>query len=38
MRLYEETSLRVQILDGFKTSDEHSIPNKKGVIKRIIYF
>lgn len=36
--IYEETGLRVCILDEFKTSDEHPIPNKKGVIKRIIYF
>ena len=36
--IYEETGLRVHILDEFKTSDEHPIPNKKGVIKRIIYF
>lgn len=36
--IYEETGLRVNILDGFKTSDEHQIPNKNGVTKRIIYF
>jgi bis(5'-nucleosidyl)-tetraphosphatase len=36
--IYEETGLRVRILDEFKTSDEHPIPNKEGVIKRIIYF
>lgn len=36
--IYEETGLRVNILDGFKASDEHQIPNKNGVTKRIIYF
>ena len=36
--IYEETGLRVRILDEFKTSDEHLIPNKNGVIKSIIYF
>lgn len=34
----EEIGIRPQILAGFKTIDEHQIPNKKNVIKKIIYF
>ena len=36
--VYEETGLRVRILPGFRYVDEHSIPNKPGVIKQIVYF
>jgi len=36
--IYEETGLQVKIIPGFKTIDEHPIPKKEGVIKRIIYF
>ncbi|MDR3595616.1 NUDIX domain-containing protein [Clostridium sp.] len=36
--IYEEIGIRPQILEGFRTTDEHPIPNKKDVIKRIIYF
>lgn len=36
--IFEEVGLRPQILAGFRTTDEHPIPNKKDVIKRIIYF
>ena len=34
----EEVGLQVSILPGFRTVDEHEIPRKKGVIKRIVYF
>lgn len=34
----EETGLYPQILNGFRTVDEHAIPSKPGVIKRIVYF
>ena len=34
----EEIGIRPQILEGFRTTDEHLIPKKKDVIKRIIYF
>jgi len=34
----EEIGIRPQILEGFRTTDEYLIPNKKDVIKRIIYF
>lgn len=36
--IYEETGLKVHILDGFRCEDEHLIPSKPGVMKRIIYF
>lgn len=36
--ILEETGLRIHIIEGFKTTDEHPIPNKEGVIKKIIYF
>lgn len=36
--IYEEIGIRPQIIVGFRTTDEHPIPNKKDVIKRIIYF
>ncbi len=36
--IYEETGLKAKIIPGFKTVDEHPIPNKEGVMKRIIYF
>ncbi len=34
----EETGLSVRLIPGFRTVDEHSIPGKPGVMKRIIYF
>lgn len=36
--IFEETGLRPLLLDGFRTVDEHAIPSKPDVIKRIIYF
>lgn len=36
--IYEEVGIRPHLLQGFRTIDEHAIPNKKDVIKRIIYF
>ena len=36
--IYEEIGIRAQIITGFRTIDEHPVPNKKDVIKRIIYF
>lgn len=36
--IYEETSIRPNILGGFKEVVEHIIPKKPGVMKRIIYF
>ena len=36
--IYEETGLTVHILEGFRCEDEHGIPNKPDIIKRIVYF
>ena len=34
----EETGLSVRFVPGFRTTDEHTIPEKPGMIKRVIYF
>lgn len=36
--IMEETGLQPQILPGFRTTDEHPLPNKPGIMKQIIYF
>lgn len=36
--IYEEVQLKTNILKGFRTVDEHVIPNKENVIKQIVYF
>ncbi len=36
--IFEETGLTPTFIDGFKEWDEHPIPGKKDVLKRIVYF
>ena len=36
--ILEETGLKPKIADGFRTLDEHLIPQKKDVMKKVIYF
>ena len=36
--VYEETNLRIKLIDGFRVTDEHLIPTKKDTIKQITYF
>jgi len=36
--VFEETGLKIQLIDGFRTPDEHLIPEKKDTIKHITYF
>ena len=36
--VYEETNLRIKLIEGFRTTDEHVIPQKKDTIKQITYF
>ena len=36
--IYEEVLLKVNLIKGFRTTDEHAIPNKENVIKQIVYF
>ena len=34
----EEVGLEVRLLDGFREVEEHPLPQKPGVTKRVIYF
>jgi len=36
--VYEETGIRIRLLDGFRTTDAHPIPWKKDTVKQITYF
>lgn len=36
--VFEEVGLKVTLLDGFRTDDEHPIPSKRNVMKHIVYF
>ena len=36
--IYEELQLRPALIEGFVTIDEHAIPDKKDVIKQMVYF
>ncbi len=36
--VFEETGLNIQLIDGFRTTDAHLIPEKKDTIKHITYF
>ena len=36
--VYEETNLRIKLIEGFRATDEHVIPQKKDTIKQITYF
>ena len=36
--VYEETNLRIELIHGFRTTDEHFIPEKKDTVKQITYF
>lgn len=34
----EETGLTVRLIDGFRTTDEHAIPQKPDTMKQVVYF
>ena len=34
----EETGLTVRLVDGFRTTDEHAIPQKANTMKQVVYF
>ncbi len=34
----EEVGLSVRFVPGFRTTDEHTLPKKPGVMKRVVYF
>ena len=36
--IFEEIHIAPTLIDGFRTVDEHLIPNKPGVMKQIVYF
>lgn len=36
--VFEETGLAVRLVCGFRTVDEHPIPQKENTIKQIVYF
>ena len=36
--VFEEVGIKVDLLNGFRTEDEHLIPNKEKTIKKIVYF
>ena len=36
--IYDELQLKPTLIEGFRTVDEHPIPNKPGVIKQVVYF
>ena len=36
--VFEETGLKIRLIDGFRTADEHPIPGKPNTIKQITYF
>ena len=36
--VYEETNLKIELIGGFRATDEHSIPGKENTIKQIVYF
>ena len=36
--VFEEVGLDVKLVPGFRSEDEHSIPQKENTIKQIVYF
>lgn len=36
--IYEEVGIKVTLIEGFKTEDEHLIPQKENTMKQIVYF
>ena len=36
--VYEETNLRIELIHGFRTTDEYFIPEKKDTVRQITYF
>ena len=35
--IYEETALRPTLIEGFRAVDEHTMPKKPGIMKRVVY-
>ena len=36
--VYEETNLKIDLINDFRTFDEHLIPQKEKTVKHIVYF
>ena len=36
--VYEETNLKIDLINDFRTFDEHLIPQKENTVKQIVYF
>ena len=36
--VFEEVGLRVRLIDGFRSEEEYSLPQKKHTVKRVVYF
>lgn len=36
--VFEETHIRISLLDGFRTVTEYTLPNKAATMKQVVYF
>lgn len=36
--VYEEVGIKIELINGFRTEDEHLIPQKENTVKKIVYF
>ena len=36
--VYEEVGIKIKLINGFRTEDEHLIPEKENTLKKIVYF
>lgn len=36
--VFEEVGLAIELVSGFRSEDEHTIPEKENAIKKIVYF
>ena len=36
--VYEETNIEIELIDGFRKTDEYSVPKKDNTIKQVVYF
>ena len=36
--VFEEVGIKVELINGFRTEDEHLIPQKENTMKKIVYY
>ena len=36
--VFEEVGIKIKLIDGFRTEDEHLLPQKENTVKQIVYF